>query len=392
MKFTVENESFAKALGLVKSCILARSTIPILTHIVIEAGRRHLDDNLNMKVANSITVRATNMEREAEAECPAQVETAGAAALPGEVLSAMARKLLKGGQASVALDGDRCKIVAGSSRYNLRVLPAADYPARKELGEGAVVFAVEPAVFCDLIRSTVYAAADRGETREMFRGIHLHVADRKLIAVATDDKRFALKSIEIPKGAATMPAVIVSSDTARSIIDLLAGVADPVETAFTTRAMQIKWPAMRFASQLIDAKFPDYHRIIPKSNGHAVTFRPYALSEAIARASIVYLGEVNTDAKFPLTVFSIANGNIELECGAKANEQATETVEAETNGAELKFRANANHMIEMLGIWPESVDVSVQQVKPGAPIMFTAKDRSELHLVMPSVKGEGIKP
>src|SRR4051812_44013084 len=124
MNFVVENEAFASALALVKSCIPARSTIPILSHVAIEA-----------KVANVLVIRATCLEREMEATIKADVTVPGGAALPGEILSGLTRKRAKGGQSSVSIKDERCKVVSGSSKYDLRVLPLADFPQAKAIAD-----------------------------------------------------------------------------------------------------------------------------------------------------------------------------------------------------------------------------------------------------------------
>lgn len=377
MQFTVENEPFAKALALVKGCILSRSTIPILMHVVVEA-----------QADSKVTVRATNLDREAEAECPAEVTAPGSAALHGEVLSEVARKLTKGGQASLAIKDDRCKVVSGSSRYNLRILPALDYPARKEMPEGATTFAIAGNDLAEMIRATLYAAADRTDERIYFRGVHLHLHGGKLIAVATDGKRLAQRTMPIPKGAATMPPIIIPAEAAKQVADFIGGMDEAIEIAVTEKAIQLRWPGCRFHTQLTDAKFPDYRARLPKPNGHAVRFRPYVLSEAIDRVSVVYRGDVSLETRIPFTGFKAADNGIELQCGARAHDQATETIEAETNGTALEFRTNPQHMIDMLQRWPENVNVDVQQEKELAPVLFTSPDLPEqLALVMPSAIG-----
>ena len=153
MQFIVENEKFANALGLAKGCIRA-STIPILAHIALSAK------------ASVVTVRATNQEREIEAEVPAEVAIEAAIALPGEVLAGLVRRLPKGGELALALKGDRATIVSGTASFDLRTLPLVDFPEFRETPDDAVTFDVPCTDLKRLINETVYATYQGCEQKE----------------------------------------------------------------------------------------------------------------------------------------------------------------------------------------------------------------------------------
>lgn len=374
MKFTVENEPFAKALSLVKGCVPSRSTIPILSHIVVEA-----------KAGNLVTVRATNLDREMEATVTAEVTEEGGAALPGEILAGLARKLAKGGQSELATDKkERCKIVSGSSKYDLRTLPFQDFPNSKAAADGAVKFNVDAKDLLGMIGSTIYAAT--AECPHVYgRGVHLHVAAAKLIAVTCDNHRVARRMIEMPKGAATMPPVTIPVDAASALLGFLTDADGEVELAVSPALIELRLPGMRFASALVDCTFPDYDRVIPKPNGnHGATFRPYALSEAISRAATVYLGEKDTSKRQPFADLHVKDGNIKLNAGIKGQELGSELIEAETNGADLHMEINATYLEQMLKVWPESVAIEVWQKQSGGPVLFASKEHADMtHVLMP---------
>lgn len=372
MQFIVENEPFAKALGLVKACVPARSTIPILSHIVVEAK------------AGVVTVRATNMEREIEASVKAEVTSEGGAALPGEILTGLVRRLAKGGQSSFAVDAkERCKIVSGSGQYDLRVLPFKDYPSPKAMRDGVVKFGVDAAMLSGLIASTIYAASPECP-HSYGRGVHLHVAAAKLIAVTCDNHRVARRSMPMPKGSATMPPVTIPVEDAQALLGFLDGANGEVELAISSALIELCLPGLRFASPLVDCKFPDYDKVIPKpDDNHGASFRPYALSEAIGRATTVYLGEKKSVGP-QLAEIHVKNNAIKLDAGIKGQEMGSETVEADTNGMDLRVSVNAGYLDQMLKIWPESVAVDIWQKQAYAPVLFSSKERDDqVHVLMP---------
>ena len=373
MQFIVENEKFANALGLAKGCIRA-STIPILAHIAVSAK------------ASVVTVRATNQEREIEAEVPAEVAIEGGVALPGEVLAGLVRRLPKGGELALALKGDRATIVSGTASFDLRTLPLVDFPEFREMPDDAVTFDVPCTDLKRLINETVYATYQGTMARLFERGVYLHVAGNKLLAAATDSHRLALASADMPRGSATMPGVVVPADAAQAIAQLLGDREGDVRLTVSPQMFEVRLGNVRLSTVLIECAYPDYGRIVPTPTSAAATFRPYALSEALKRASAVYLGlgakDINKQA--PVARIDTGNNAIRLETGEGASERASETVEAETNGHDLSIAMNADYLAEMLGVWPETVTLSIEQHNPAAPILFTAAERPDMtHVIMP---------
>jgi DNA polymerase-3 subunit beta len=372
MHFIVENEALAKAMTHLQGIVRTVTTIPILTHVAVTAGDKE------------ILVRANNPDREAEARLPAEVMQAGAAALRGEVLQALAKGLTRGGQCEVSLVGDRAHLVAGSSKYKLRTLPIADFPERKSASE-PVEFSLSAAELRAMIKSVAYAAAYRKSDRYYLQGVNLHVSGEKLIAVATDGVRLAVKSSPLPDGAAGMPRVTVPTEAARAMVDLLEDVEGDAELAVSPQLIELRLPNLRLASSLVDGTFPDHQRVMPAINGAAAKFRVCTLAEAVARVGIVRLTDVNKRA--PILHLSTRGGAICLEAGVAGGEQALETVDAQiTDGCALSFGVVADYLAETLDAWPRDAELGVQQSGPEAPILFMADERpSESHLIMPSI-------
>lgn len=375
MKFVVENEAFAKALSHVKSCVPTHSTMPILAHIAIEADVGH------------VTVRATNLDREAEARIPAEIPIAGGMAVPGDVVAAMARRLPKGGQCTFEVDDDRAKVSSGTAKFDLRTLPVADFPSKKELGGPATTFTMKASALKDLFGATSYATLTKSP-KAYHKGVYLHVRSKKLVAVGSDDHRFALQSVEMPAGSATMPGVIIPAEAVRDLMASLDTALDQdVDLSVSASLFELRVPGLRFATLLVDAVFPDYDRFVPKPNGAGAVVRPYALAEAAERAAVVYLGDKGPNQRVPIIGIKRKEGALALDAGVKGNELGAEEIDAETNDHDLSFTVNAPYLMDALKVWPEDIELSIQQDKPGGPILFWAKTRPDkLHLIMPTLR------
>ena len=101
----------------------------------------------------------------------------------------------------------------------------------------------------------------------------------------------------------------------------------------------------------------------------------------------VYLGSRDQSSKQPALGLTFAKGEIKLEAGVVGNEQATEIIEAETNGHDVSFKINADFLSQALKVFPETATVGVQQDAYGKPILFAAPETPEMvHVVMPVMK------
>lgn len=378
MQFIVENEAFARVLALVKGSI-RQSSIPILCHIAVEATKD-----------NKLRIRSSNLERETEAVMAADVTVEGSAALPGEVLCALSRRLSKGGQCSVTKNGERVKVVSGASKFDLRYLGLEDFPSPKAIGDDAVSFTLPAIALRNLLSHTIYAANPK-DKRPYCQGPHLIADGPKLIAMGTDGLRLAEYAIDLPKGAATMPTVLVPIEACQQMLDMLAdsNATDEATLAVTPAVMELRFGEVRLATALIDGTPISYKHLIPKraETPDAAT-KPYMLTEAIDRALVVHLGTTQPIGVRPTVGLTMGGGEIKLDAGSNTSlGNAAEAIEAETNGHDVSFRIVADYLSQALKAFPETANVGICQEAYGKPVMLVAPECPEMtHVVMPVTK------
>jgi DNA polymerase-3 subunit beta len=332
-------------------------------------------------------VRATNLKLEIAVEVPAEVGIEGGAALPGEVPAGLVKRLPKGGQLALEMHGERAIIVSGTAKFDLRTLPVADYPRMPDAAEDAVSFDM-PAADLKRLMTTVYASNPKSDVL-WHGGVFLHIGDRHLNAVASNGMRIAMAKVDIPRGAATMPGVVIPAGAAEAVLNLLG--KEDVSLTVSPRLFELRADKTRLSTVLIGVTYPDYARIMPQPKAASATFRPYALAEALRRASAVYLGlpEKDVSRTAPEIRINICDGALLIEAGKRGSEQASETVDAETNGHPIATCVNGNLLAEMLAVWPETCAVGVEQEDPTRAILFTAADRpDQVHAIMPMARKE----
>lgn len=371
MKFELPAGALARAVGLVKGCVPGKTTMPVLSHV-------HIDARISSAGNGELAVRATNLEMDAEAVVPAEVHEPGAAVLPGEVLLGFAKLLGKQDAATVSGGDERFTLQAGRSRYQISGLDPLDFPTLNR-PDGGVRFKVDAKALAELISTTRYAASTE-ETRWFLNGVFLHRAGNLLVAVATDGLRLAKREMPLPAGADALEGSIVPNPAIREIHNLLSAADGEVELTIGKGRLVITAGGFSFGTALIAGEFPDYPRVIPAAADPILTLRPAALAEAVRRASVVFSG---MDVEYPTAHIVAGTNGIDLKARA-GDREAVEDVEAEVHERGVEFKVNAKLLGEMLGRWPETAEIDIAFSGGGAPVVFRSKSATDqLHIIMP---------
>ena len=264
MKLVIDRGELLRGLGHVTSVVEKRTTIPILSNVLLKTSPRGLE------------FRATDLEREVVEETRADVSQPGAATVQAHTLYDIARKLPDGAQVEMRRDNEKEKLVlsSGHSRFTLQTLAPEDFPDLSP-GEFSHSFEIGASDLKRLIEKTRFAISME-ETRYYLNGIYLHPATQggqpTLRTVATDGHRLAQAELPLPAGADGMPGIILPRKTVHELHRL-------IESSETIVGVDISASKGRFrigtdkeiggvtlTTKLIDGTFPDYARVIPKAN------------------------------------------------------------------------------------------------------------------------------
>ena len=258
MKLVIERGELLRALGHVTSVVERRTTIPILSNVLLKASDRALQ------------FKATDLEREVSDEAPADVSQPGAVTVPAHVLHDIVRKLSDGAQVEMTRDAEkeRLSLRSGHSRFTLQTLAPEDFPDLAA-GEFGHKFEIAAKDLKRLIDKTRFAISTE-ETRYYLNGIYLHTAQRgkeqTLRAVATDGHRLAQAELPAPKGANGMPGIILPRKTVHELHRLIEESDSTVTVGVSAAKARFEIGTITLTSKLIDGTFPDYGRVIPKAN------------------------------------------------------------------------------------------------------------------------------
>ncbi|MBE1236498.1 DNA polymerase III subunit beta [Phaeovibrio sulfidiphilus] len=369
MKFTTERTAFLKSLGHVQSIVEKRGTIPILSNVRLEAK------------GEGLSLNATDMDIEIEEFCPAGVIQPGATTAPAHTLFEIVRKLPDGAQVEVSFDGDESQILlrAGRSRFRLACLPVSEFPIMNP-GEFSHTFAIPASDLRGLIDRTRQAISNE-ETRYYLNGIFLHAADSGgvpvLRAVATDGHRLACADVPLPQGAAGMPGIILPKKTVGELRKLSDETGMDISIAVSEQKIRFTFDDISLVSKLIDGKFPDYERVIPRNNDKMLQIDRQSFSQAVDRVSAI------SSERSKAVKMALGKDQISLSANSPDAGSAQEDVSAEYDSQAFEIGFNARYLTDILDhLQGETVQISLSDGAAPTVIRDTA-DASALYVLMP---------
>lgn len=335
MQLTIERTALLKALGHVQSVVERRNTIPILSNVLLSAGRDRL------------SFAATDLDMEMVDEAEAMVNAEGQITAPAHTLYEIVRKLPEGAEVSLTYSGDDPRLVvqAGRSRFNLPVLPAGDFPVMSADSAGAR-FSLLKEDLVRLIDKTRFAVSTE-ETRYYLNGLYLHTVAEDgqalLRAVATDGHRLALAETPAPEGAAGGPGVIVPRKTIDQVRRLLDDGSGPVEVQVSQQKIRFEFGQASLTSKVIDGSFPDYLRVIPKGNDKRADIDNAVFAQAVDRVSTIS-AEKSRSVKLALDNDRVTLTVRNMEAG-----QGVEEVEIGYTDEPFEIGFNARYLLDVAG-------------------------------------------
>ena len=343
MHLVIRKEDLARAVGAVAKVVESRTTIPILSNILLDAGD------------GKLKVTGTDLDIEASTSVEATVNVPGRLTVNAKLLGDLAKKAT--GDVTMTLDTDRLIVKYGRSRFTLQTLPSEDFPDLGKHNYDAEFETDLAALF-----APVAFAISTEETRFYLNGIYLEPT----AATATDGHRLGTISTDLP----TFTPVIVP----RKLVGLVPKGA--VKVSVSQQKIRLETDALTLTSKLIDGTYPDYRRIMPKQNDKLVKVDRDALMKAADRVSTV------SSERGRAVKLSIAPGSISLAVSSVDAGTAEDEIEADYSGETLDIGFNAAYLKELLGALPAG-EVTIALADSGSPTLITGGTEGLTLVLMP---------
>ncbi len=382
MRVSVLQENLVKGLAIVGRAVATRSTLPVLGNILLETDQGQLKlAAMNMEIGINCWVGAI-VEEEGAITVPARLLTEFVSSLPKERIDM-----------TLQVRTQTLHLRCAHFEANIKGIDAAEFPIiptyRRETGLPTTE--LPPAKLRRMIEQVVFAAAT-DESRPTLTGVYTRLEGDRLRLVATDGFRLAVRSTPLTEPAGFNVGVIVPAralnELARIIGAVDLGEEDGVQVTVTEARNQIMFhlPGVDLVSQLIEANFPDYNKIIPTTYNTRAIINTNAFLQAM-RVSYLFARDSANIVRLQLVPGETAGGSGKLILTATSAEMGDNVaeIEAVVEGELLQAAFNARFVIDVLQAMdaPDIVFEAISASRPGVIKPVGAGPEEHIHVIMP---------
>ena len=357
-------EKVLSALQAVSGIVERRHTLPILANVLIR------------KTGSQIEFTTSDLEIQVRTLAELDGDAANFSTTVGaRKLIDILRSLPNDQIVTLSANQNKLTLQGGKSRFTLQTLPSDDFPLVQEAADFGPVFSV-PQKTLKLLINQVHFAMAVHDIRYYLNGILFVAEGKSLTLVATDGHRLALAQatldVEIPK-----QEVILPRKTVLELQRLLKDEETPIEMRFAGNQAKFSFSGMEFVTKLVEGKFPDYNRVIPKNHKNHITLGRAPLLASLQRAAIL------TSEKFKGVRVNIEPGSLRIASSNAEQEEAKEELEIDYSGDAIEIGFNVTYLMDALAnMNVEMVKLELQDTN--SSVLITVPEQAGFkYVVMP---------
>ncbi len=363
MKFTCEQGNFLKALNQVSRIVSSRTTLPILSNILISVTK------------DKIFLSSTDLEVAVTAQAEGKIEQEGKLTIPARLLSDF---ITNNHDKTINFSTPKENILNLKSEHfeaKITGISAEEYPTIPEMPKENVLN-IESKELLEATKKTVIATAN-DETRPVLAGIYFQFDGNVLTMAATDSFRLAEKKIAL-KEEINDKKFIVPMRTMTEVLRLMSSIeGDSVTISFTENQIAFKIGNTEVVSRLIEGAFPNYAQIIPANFKISIVADFVTLNDAVKMSALFSKNSANN------IKLNIKDGALTIISEAAETGEATSKIPAEVTGGDITVAFNARYILDVLQILSsEKITINLND-ESSAGMITTKDDKDYLYIAMP---------
>lgn len=366
MKFKISRDTLLKSLNLVAGVVERRQTLPILANVLIVLEGDHL------------ALTGTDLEVELVGRLQvAPGSESGEVTVPARKLADICKSLPDGSEIDFSVKESKVTVKSGRSRFTLSTLPAREFP-NVEDSMGTHQLTLKQGQLKRLIDRTGFAMAQQ-DVRYYLNGMLWELNDQHLRVVATDGHRLAMCTLpeKVSVSGEGDIQVILPRKGVLELARLLMDDEADIAIVIGSNHIRAMTEDFTFTSKLVDGKFPDYQRVLPRSPNKIVLGSRLELRQAFTRTAIL------SNEKYRGVRLKLSENTLDILANNPEQEEAEETVSVEYPGDALEIGFNVSYLLDVLGVLSgEQIKLSLADPNSSA-LLEESEEGDSLYVVMP---------
>lgn len=363
MKFAISRETLLRPLQVIGGVVEKRQTLPILSNVLIIAEH------------GKLTLVGTDLEVELKATTTAEIGEEGEITVPARKFGDICRTLPESAVIEFLMEGDKATIRSGRSRFSLSTLSATEFPVT-EAGKGAFRFEIAPSALRSLIDQTHFCMANQ-DVRYYLNGMLLEIKSGILRAVATDGHRLAISETECAGVATEDRQVIIPRKGVLELGRLLVDDEVPCTVEVGNSHIKVMVGDVVMTSKLVDGRFPDYERVIPRGGDKLIQADRALLRQALVRTSIL------SNEKYRGIRLQFGTNLVKATVNNPEQEEAEEEIQVDYTGPEFEIGFNVSYLLDALNVIKEEQVLMTMSDSNSSCLVTGLEDKKSRYVVMP---------
>ncbi|MCL5261139.1 MAG: DNA polymerase III subunit beta [Gammaproteobacteria bacterium] len=366
MKLTIKRETLLKPLQMVSGVVSERrQTMPILSHLLFS-----IQSNKLFITGTDIEVELLGITDLEESAPNAEIT------IPGRKLIDICRALPENSILNLSESNNKVTIVSGRSRFSLATLPARNFPRTPEQ-DTVMTFNITQKALRNLIEKTAFAIPQQ-DVRQYLNGLLIEVKDGVIQVLATDGHRLALNSIETAIVDNSFAQVIVPRKGIFELQRLLTDSEEEVAISLNSNFIRVQGGDFVLISKLINGKFPNYNKILPKRGDKRIELNRNELKQSLIRVGIL------SNEIFRSTKFQLRDGILQLASNNPEQEEASEEISVDYHGDNIETIFNITYLLDIINaVNTDKISISLKDGESGAIIEEVNGSSNCVHVIMP---------
>jgi len=364
MKFTISRDALIKPLNLVAGVVERRQTLPILANVLMVLDGDRL----------SLTGTDLEVELVGRVLLPSGAEP-GEVTVPARKLLDICKSLPEGCEISFTAQDGKVTVKSGRSRFTLSTLPAREFP-NVEDSMGTHQFTIKQGQLKRLIDRTGFAMAQQ-DVRYYLNGMLWELKGQQLKVVATDGHRLALCTLPEKVGVNGDIQVILPRKGVLEMARLLLDEDSDIAIVIGSNHIRATTDEFTFTSKLVDGKFPDYQRVLPRNPNKIVLGSRLELRQAFTRTAIL------SNEKYRGVRLKLTDNSLDIVANNPEQEEAEEAVPVDYQGESLEIGFNVSYLLDVLAVLSgEQIKLSLSDPNSSA-LLEESEEGDSVYVVMP---------
>lgn len=360
-------DKLLKPLQLVSGIVERRHTLPILANLLFK------------KNGQSVSLVSTDIEIQITTHADFGVGTDNLNTTVGARKLVDILRALPEGPLSLSLKDNKMVVQSGKSKFTLQTLAANEFPIMSEATDVSASWEMSQRLLKQLIGQVHFAMAQQ-DIRYYLNGMLLVIEGKRVMAVATDGHRLAYSHVDLdaaPTGNGQKQEIIIPRKTILELQHLLEENDDPVVVSLANNQVKFNFGDVELLSKLVEGKFPDFQRVIPKGHNNSLVVNREVLQASLQRAAIL------TTDKFKGVRCILTENCLTIQSTNAEQEEAQEDIETQYQGDKIDIGFNVSYLLDVLAnLKCEELQISLGDSNSSAVLTIPEKEGFK-YVVMP---------